>query len=144
MKQRTIESVNLTPMIDIVFQMIIFFVFTLDLEREKFDTEKITIPDAKDSKEIIEFEPATVYPQVLADGNIKLGTAVYTTGAFQQEIRNAKKRFGQEIPVMIYADGNAEHRHIKKVMDICSAEGLYKINIIGLIEKSEQSKGGGS
>ncbi|MGA0333432.1 MAG: ExbD/TolR family protein [Kiritimatiellia bacterium] len=137
MKQRTIESVNLTPMIDIVFQMIIFFVFTLDLEREKFDTERIKIPDAKNAKAILEFEPATVYPQVLRNGDIKLGTAIYTPGAFRDTIRLAVKRYGQEVPVMIYADGEAEHRHIKRVMDICSEEGLYKINIIGLIEKAK-------
>lgn len=140
MKQRNIESVNLTPMIDIVFQMIIFFVFTLDLEREKFDVENITPPYAKDAKEIVEFEPATVYPQVLRNGDIKLGTAIYDLASFQNTIRATVKRFGQEVPVMIYADGETEHRDIKKVMDVCSAEGLYKINIIGLIEKSSQRK----
>lgn len=139
MKQRTIESVNLTPMIDIVFQMIIFFVFTLDLEREKFDTENIKIPEAKNAKPILEFEPATVYPQVLRNGDIKLGTAIYSPASFQNTIRATVKRYGQEVPVMIYADGETEHRDIKKVMDICSAEGLYKINIIGLIERSSQS-----
>ena len=136
MKHRSIESVNLTPMIDIVFQMIIFFVFTLDLEREKF-SEDITIPDAKNAKEIKEFEPATVYPQVLANGNIKLGTAVYSAGQFRQTIRQTVNRFGQDVPVMIYGDAETRHSEIKKVMDICSSEGLYKINIIGLIEKSQ-------
>jgi len=136
MRTRTIESVNLTPMIDIVFQMIIFFVFTLDLEREKFDTERIEIPDAKNAKQIMEFEPATVYPQILKDGDIKLGTAIFTPGAFRDTIRQAVQRYGQDVPVMIYADGETEHRYVKRVMDICSEEGLYKINIIGLIEKA--------
>ncbi|WFB35613.1 biopolymer transporter ExbD [Kiritimatiellota bacterium B12222] len=135
MKQRTVESVNLTPMIDIVFQMIIFFVFTLDLEREKFD-EDITIPDAPNAQEIKEFEPATVYPQVLKDGQIQVGTAIYDPASFQNLIRGTVKRFGQKVPVMIYADGQTKHKDIKRVMDICSSEGLYKINIVGLIEKS--------
>jgi biopolymer transport protein ExbD len=138
MKHRNIESVNLTPMIDIVFQMIIFFVFTLDLEREKF-TDEVKIPWAKNAKPILEFEPATVYPQVLRNGDIKLGTAIYSPASFQNTIRATVKRYGQEVPVMIYADGETEHRDIKKVMDICSAEGLYKINIVGLIERSSQS-----
>lgn len=137
MKIRHIESVNLTPMIDIVFQMIIFFVFTLDLDREKFDTKKITLPDARNAKPILEFEPATVYPQVLADGQIKVGSAICTEGTFRAIVRQAVNRYGQEVPVMIYADGEAEHRYIKKVMDICSEEGLYKINIMGLIEKAK-------
>ncbi|MEX2607896.1 MAG: biopolymer transporter ExbD [Kiritimatiellia bacterium] len=136
MKQRHIESVNLTPMIDIVFQMIIFFVFTLDLEREKFDRD-ITIPEARDAREIKEFEPATIYPQVLANGDIKVGTAVVNPAQFQELVRGAVRRYGRDIPVMIYGAAEAEHRDIRRVMDICSSEQLYKINIIGLIEKSQ-------
>jgi biopolymer transport protein ExbD len=136
MKTRDIEAVNLTPMIDIVFQMIIFFVFTLDLEREKFDKD-LDIPKAVDAKEITEFEPSTIYPQVLRNGTIKLGTAVTAPATFRGIIKNAVGRYGDGIPVMIYAEGETEHRHIKRVMDICSEEGLYKIHVIGLIEKSQ-------
>jgi len=136
MKQRYIESVNLTPMIDIVFQMIIFFVFTLDLEREKFDRD-IVIPDAPHAREILEFEPATIYPQVLANGNIKVGTAIVGPNQFRSMVRTAVNRYGQEIPVMIYGAAEARHRDIRQVMDIASEEGLYKINIIGLIERSQ-------
>jgi biopolymer transport protein ExbD len=133
------ESVNLTPMIDIVFQMIIFFVFTLDLEREKFDT-KIGIPDAKNATPILEFEPATVYPQVLASGNIKVGSGIVDPATFRSMIRQAVKRYGYEVPVMVYGAAEARHADIRKVMDICSEEGLYKINILGLIERSSQGK----
>jgi biopolymer transport protein ExbD len=137
MKQRQLESVNLTPMIDIVFQMIIFFVFTLDLEREKF-SEDINPPMAENAPEIKEFEPATIYPQVLENGNIRVGSAVATPGVFRSMVRQAVQRYGQEVPVMIYGAAEARHEHIRRVMDICSEEGLYKINIIGIIEKSKQ------
>lgn len=136
MKLRQIESVNLTPMIDIVFQMIIFFVFTLDLEREKFDKD-LVIPMAENAPEIKEFEPATIYPQVLENGNIKIGTAVAGPAAFRSMVRQAVQRYGQEVPVMIYGAAEARHEDIRRVMDICSDEGLYKINIIGIIEKSK-------
>lgn len=139
MKQRTPDSVNLTPMIDIVFQMIIFFVFTLDLDREKFD-KSITVPDAKHAEEIKEFEPATIYPQVLANGNIKIGAASMDLTTFRALVRQAVKRYGQEVPVLVYGAAEARHHHIKRVMDVCSEEGLYKIQIVGVIEKSSQSQ----
>lgn len=134
MKKRTPDAVNLTPMIDIVFQMIIFFVFTLDLEREKFDKD-ITVPDAPHSREIIEFEPATIYPQITASGHIRIGSAVVDPVTFRGMIRDAVRRFGREIPVMIYAHQDTPHRYIRRVMDICSEEGLYRINLIGVIER---------
>jgi biopolymer transport protein ExbD len=133
------DSVNLTPMIDIVFQLIIFFVFTLDLEREKFDKD-IEIPMATNPAEIKEFEPATVYPQVLASGNIKVGSAIVDPATFRNLIRQAVKRYGQEVPVMVYGAAEAKHSDIRKVMDICSEEGLYKINILGVKERSSQRK----
>ncbi len=134
-RDNQIEPVNLTPMIDIVFQMIIFFVFTLDLEREKFDKD-ILIPDGPNAEKITEFEPATIYAQVTKNGDIKLGSAVYDQGSFRAAIRQAVKTYGQEIPVMVYGDKRTRHREIRKVMDICSSEGLYRIEIIGLIEKT--------
>ena len=133
---RDIEPVNLTPMIDIVFQMIIFFVFTLDLEREKFDKD-MDIPYAKQAPEIKEFEPATIYPQVLENGTIKIGSAITPPAKFRAIIKQAIGLYGDGIPVMIYAEGDTEHRYIKNVMDICSSEGLYKIHIIGMLEKSD-------
>jgi biopolymer transport protein ExbD len=137
MKKRTPDAVNLTPMIDIVFQMIIFFVFTIDLEREKFDKE-IRAPDAKNAREIKEFEPATIYPQILASGAVRIGSAAVDHATFRNLIRQAVKRYGQEIPVMVYAHENARHRDVRRVMDICSEERLYRISLIGIIERSNQ------
>jgi len=136
MKKRTPDAVNLTPMIDIVFQMIIFFVFTLDLEREKFD-KSILAPDSPNSREIIEFENATIYPQVTASGLIRVGSAVVDAPTFRGMIRNAVQRYGQEIPVLVYAHKDAVHRDVRRVMDICSEEGLYRISIIGVIERAQ-------
>jgi biopolymer transport protein ExbD len=133
---RDIEPVNLTPMIDIVFQMIIFFVFTLDLEREKFD-KTLDIPYARKAPEITEFEPATIYPQVLANGTVKIGSAITPPDKFRAIIRQAVKLYGDAIPVMIYAEGETEHRYIKNIMDICSSEGLYKIHIIGMLQRAD-------
>ncbi len=133
-----IEPVNLTPMIDIVFQMIIFFVFTLDLEREKFDKE-LEIAEAKKAPEIIEFIPASIYPQVLRDGTVKIGSAVVNERTFRGIIQGAIKNSGgrTDIPVLIYAEGETPHKHIMRIMDICSQEKLYDIRIIGLLEKSK-------
>ncbi len=136
MKKRTPDAVNLTPMIDIVFQMIIFFVFTIDLDREKFDRE-IEVPDAERAEVIEEFEPATVYVQVMANGNIKIGATPMNQATFRNIIRATRAREGQNVPILIYGDGRARHRDLRRVMDICSEEGLWRINVIGMVQRSE-------
>lgn len=135
MKKRTPDAVNLTPMIDIVFQMIIFFVFTIDLDREKFD-ENIEIPDAERAEVVEEFEPATVIVQVLANGNIQIGSTALSPAQFRGIIRTTRQRQGQNVPVLIYGDGGARHRDIERVMNICSEEQLWRINVIGMVVKA--------
>ena len=137
MKKRTPDAVNLTPMIDIVFQMIIFFVFTIDLDREKFDPE-IEVPDADRAEVVEEFEPATVIVQVLHNGNIQIGSTPMTPSQFRNVIRTARQRQGQNIPVLIYGDGRTRHRYIEQVMNICSDEGLWRINVVGMVVKAER------
>ncbi|MCC5846633.1 MAG: biopolymer transporter ExbD [Verrucomicrobia bacterium] len=139
MKKRTPDAVNLTPMIDIVFQMIIFFVFTIDLDREKFD-RNIEVPDAERAEVIEEFEPATVYVQVMANGNIKIGSTPMNHATFRNIIRSTVAREGRNVPVLIYGDGRARHRDITRVMDICSEEQLWRINVIGMVQRSEPAQ----
>lgn len=130
------DAVNLTPMIDIVFQMIIFFVYTIDLDREKF-SENIEIEWATRSPEISEYPNGTIYPQITASGNIMLGNAVSTPGQFRGIVRDVRNRSGQHVPVMIYADAKTKHKHVKRVMDICSEEGLYDLKVVGLVEEGK-------
>lgn len=137
MRKRTEpDAVNLTPMIDIVFQMIIFFVFTIDLDKAKFD-DKIELHEAVNSPEIKEFDPMTIYPQVLANGRIKVGAAQVSPGQFRGIVERAVQAHGQHIPVMIYAASETRHIHVKRVMDICSESGLWKINVLGMVEEGQ-------
>ena len=41
-KRKVLPGINMTPMIDVVFQMIIFFICTSELEKN-FDTKMVTL-----------------------------------------------------------------------------------------------------
>ncbi|MFT5123059.1 MAG: biopolymer transport protein ExbD [Kiritimatiellia bacterium] len=133
-KTQEIEPVNLTPMIDIVFQMIIFFITTVDLDKDKFDKE-MSIPEAPHASEA-KPEPATIYLQVKRNGTVYIGTTPLPSDAFLAGmLKKAMSIHGQNIPVVIHGDGYAEHRHVRRVMDVVSKTGIWRINFSAIQKK---------
>ncbi len=133
-KTDEVEPVNLTPMIDIVFQMIIFFVTTVDLDKDKFDKEMV-IPEAPHTREA-KPEPSTIYIQVKKNGTVWIGSTPLPNDAFLfGMLKKAMSIHGQNIPVVIHGDGRAEHRHVRRVMDVVAKTGIWRINFSAIQKK---------
>ncbi len=133
-KTEEVEPVNLTPMIDIVFQMIIFFVTTVDLDKDKFDKEMV-IPEAPHTREA-KPEPSTIYIQVKKNGTVWIGSTPLPNDAFLfGMLKKAMSIHGQNIPVVIHGDGRAEHRHVRRVMDVVAKTGIWRINFSAIQKK---------
>jgi biopolymer transport protein ExbD len=126
------DAVSMTPMIDIVFQMIIFFVCTVDLDREKFSQE-IEVPKTPNSEEVIENDSRTIHIQISQSGDVMLGSAIFSPGALRGALQQAVQRYDQNIPIVIRADGRVNHDHVANTMDIVSKSGLWNISFTGLV-----------
>jgi len=130
------EDVNMTPMIDIVFQMIIFFVCTVDLDRKAFD-ERIKLAMAPHGKAVTAKDPRTVIVEVTKKGRIQLSRNPVSLSMLKAILRQAVAKGGQTTPVVIRGDGKTNHAEIKSVMDACSEAGLWKVKFAALREKAE-------
>ncbi|MCF7838425.1 MAG: biopolymer transporter ExbD [Candidatus Marinimicrobia bacterium] len=119
-------GINMTPMIDVVFQMIIFFVCTSDMDRKAFD-ERIRLAMAPHGKPVEQQDPRTVQIEVTREGQIKLAHMLMSPAVLQSMLRTTVARSGQTTPVVIRADGRSLHEEVKKVMDAVSGAGLWKI-----------------
>ena len=128
------QPVNLTPMIDIVFQMIIFFVFTIDLDKEKV-SKSIRLGMAPNGQPVEEEAPTTVSVQVNREGNVMMGRAVVSMNMFEGIMKTTVKRYGQNVPVVIYGDKSTQHKQIREVLDRCSRVGIWKISFAAIQEK---------
>ena len=126
-------GINMTPMIDVVFQMIIFFVLTVDLDKKKFD-EQLTLAMAPHGAPVGEVDPRTVYVDLYKGGIASIGLNSYPLTrpggvmALQQFMQDRVARYGQELPVVIRGQREALHAHVKPVMDVCKAAGLYRMS----------------
>lgn len=133
-REEEVQSGRLTAMIDVVFQLIIFFVCTSNLQDSAVNTE-INLPEAPNGKAITQKDPREINIDVDAKGNISIVRTPVTQGVLLGVLKKAVAEQGDDTPVIIRADGNVRHGGVKKVMDACSAAGLSRIEFAALKEK---------
>jgi biopolymer transport protein ExbD len=117
-------AMNMTPMIDVVFQLIIFFVTTADMQSKALDT-KLRLAMA----------PHAVASEKADDGRISIARTYMSPAVLRSILKKAVGESGQTLPVVIRGDAKAKHEDIKAVMDACAAAGLWKVKFAALKEK---------
>lgn len=124
-------SVNLTPLIDVVFLLLIFFMVSSSFTKEGHLT--ITLPTA---------ESAVVSPQVPDEIDIVIDAqGEYAINgrklvdANLATIKAALSKLSQEITdprVIISADANTPHQAVIKAMDVAGQLGMVNISITSI------------
>lgn len=120
-------SVNLTPLIDVVFLLLIFFMVSTTFTREtRLD---ITLPEADGSPAAQPEEQVKVV--VGANGRYSVNGQVLTKNDADTLrsvlLREAEK--GTDLPFTITADAQASHQAVVRVMDVAGRIGFTNINI---------------
>ena len=136
-------SLDMTPMIDVVFELIIFFVVTL-VEAQKKD-ETIEIEDGRHG---IVLTPEELPPtHMMIDIGMRKGKPRISMGdrdISPEEIgRRVKERMRKvgEFPVMIRADFAVPHYAVARVMNACTANGIWKISFVAIGEDKTSKPG---
>ena len=130
-------DVNMTPMIDVVFQLIIFFVVTLNMAEAKDPTVRLELAahggDAKEAKSNAAGTTTSAYIiDVNQKGDISVSGMRVTLDNIAQALRRRIKRQGATFEVWIRGDGMAKHEDISKVMDVCTAEGIGRVTFLAI------------
>ena len=118
-------DVNLTPLIDVVFLLLIFFMVSTTFIRES--EIELTLPEA--SEEVRENPLDTIEVAIDANGryfvngNALLNTQIDTMRHALNEVRPVDA----EPVVIISADANASHQSVVTVMDAARQAGLTRI-----------------
>ena len=127
-------QLDMTPMIDVVFELIIFFVVTLTQCQAKDET--IKLEDGRHGIELTpeELPPSHMVVDVARAGRISMGDITLTPEQIGQRVKERKRKFG-EFPVLIRADYRARHEAVARVMNACTANGIWKISFIAVYER---------
>lgn len=118
-------ELNLTPLIDVVFLLLIFFMVSTTFQRAS--ELNITLPKA--SEEYTEAKPDSVKVDIDAQGRVYVNDKQLVNTqllTIREAIRDAVRDL-KNPPLIIAADANARHQMVIKVMDAARQLGLIKI-----------------
>ena len=128
-------QLDMTPMIDVVFQLIIFFITTVDMESKALETKVRMAMSPNGPIEKVK-DPRTVVVDVDVKGEASIMRTPLSDGQLYSILRSAAVSSGQTTPVVIRGDLDAKHEDVKRVMDVIGKAGLYKIRFAALKEKA--------
>ena len=132
-KSQENPALDMTPMIDVVFELIIFFVVTLTEAQKKDET--IELEDGQHGIVLTpdELPPTHMQIDINAKGRISMGDRTLTPDEIQRRVAERKKKIG-EFPILIRADFATQHKDVAKVMNACTAAGIWKLSFMAVGE----------
>ena len=131
---------NMTPMIDIVFLLIIFFLVSSHLARQETQME-LDLPDAASGRRTEDDDHARrVIVNVLAqpsaanepggddgDGQLMVGGRVLRPDELQKVIEFERRRADGPLEVRIRSDRRVPYRRIEPIMIACAKAGVWNV-----------------
>ncbi|MCX7592097.1 MAG: biopolymer transporter ExbD [Kiritimatiellae bacterium] len=129
-KERTEPTrLEMTPMIDVVFQLLIFFIVTIKQEDilSRLDVIRpAPDPEARPEDQVQDLLQITVYK----DGYVLRGTPVTAS-----QLRHQLKRlagYSKNISVIIRCTADSQHKLLVELLDMCAEAELTKIAVFSM------------
>jgi biopolymer transport protein ExbD len=119
--EKGLRTIDIAPLIDVVFQLLIFFMLTSTFIFQP--GIKVNLPRAITS-EMLSEETAAI--NVTAENLIYFDQKLVTLKELSSSLKRVASR---RLPVLIKADRKASMGRIVEVWDICRQEGITQVNI---------------
>ena len=112
----------MTPMIDVVFLLIVFFLVSSHLARQE---SQMSLPlPAADTGEELDVQAAQVVINVLPSGVVLLAGRQVSGEDLQRRLRNELQRSGPNLAVRIRSDRGVAYRVIQPILLAVSRAGI--------------------
>ena len=142
-KSQENPQLDMTPMIDVVFELIIFFVVTLTEAQKKDETIElengqhgIVLTPEELPPEHMQIDIASVDKsgKKLKTPRISMGDRTLTKEQVYERVKARYDKLRREFPVLIRADFDTPHSAVRDVMDACTKAKIWKISFMAIGE----------
>lgn len=118
---------DMTPMIDVVFNLIIFFLLSSHLARQEVQ-RPLDLPVATTgARPATQPAPRRVVLQVAADGDVTLSGRAVRPAELTTALAAEQVRSDPGMEVRIRADRRVPYRHIEPILKSCAALGIWNV-----------------
>lgn len=126
-KRQPDNGINLTPLIDVVFLLLIFFMVTTTFTKET--RLLINLPQA--SGDVADSRPSTLELVIAKDGSYAVNGQNLINRDIKTIMAALKDASGDnaDIPLVITADAQATHQAVITAMDAAAKLGFDQLNI---------------
>jgi len=116
---------NMTPMIDVVFLLIIFFLVSSHLAKQEAQME-LPLPVADSGEEANESLPRVTL-NITADGSLVLAGRRIDRSQLRERLKAARQEHGANVEVRIRGDRSVPYRAVSPIMLSCARAGILKV-----------------
>lgn len=117
----------MTPLIDVVFLLLIFFMVTTTFSRET--RLLVNLPEA--NAEAAESNPAQIEILVARDGSFSINGRALVNSRIETLVQGLEieSRGDRTLPILLIADAEATHQSVVTAMDGIGQSGFTRLNI---------------
>ena len=121
---------NMTPMIDVTFLLIVFFITSSHLAQQEATVE-LNLPRASSGRDEPERPARRVTLNVLAEGRVLLGSDPVDVDTLQQKLQyeqRADRATSEPLEVRIRADRSVPYRVVEPLLLTCARSGVWNVS----------------
>jgi biopolymer transport protein ExbD len=136
-RRRTGPHVNLTPMIDVLFIVLMFLLLTTTFK--EFTFVRVTLPDASSAQKAVRDEMVGIRLVVEEDGTVYLDEKPVTLDQVREALAAVTDK--EHAQVSLAADERLHHGRVVELMDLVRRAGIYRL-AIETVSDSRPAAGG--
>ena len=122
------ESVNLTPLIDVVFLLLIFFMVSTTFTKETYLTIDLPEADSAESQQL-EQQPLEIIISMTGDYTINSHALINTSLKTLKTALREESNGDTSMALIITADANSPHQAVVRAMDAAGQIGFVNLSI---------------
>jgi biopolymer transport protein ExbD len=117
---------NMTPMIDVVFLLIIFFLVSSHLAKQE-SRVPVELPEAVQGQESLDDESPRMVVTVKDTGEILAFGQVVSPQTLSKQIDDFRHKHDEQVEVRIRGDRRVSYRVVKPILLACAKAGVWKV-----------------
>lgn len=120
-------SFNITPLIDVTFLLIVFFVMSSRMIQSESAME-LNLPQERSGETIEENDKTKIILNVASADEIYYGTRRVTLSELRERLKREKARATRDASVRIRANKNVPYGTIEPILVLCSQTGFGDVS----------------